>query len=63
MARTSPHSSLVNVRDKLLYAFKEKVDSYVVTGLWRGLFHGQKKYEEFDDDESDNESLEEDEEL
>ncbi|PKY29602.1 hypothetical protein RhiirB3_446291 [Rhizophagus irregularis] len=51
VARSGPHSNLLSVRNTLLNAFKEKISSKVIVGLWRSALKNAKGYfesEEFD---------------
>ena len=66
VARLSPHANLLSVRNTLLDAFKTKINTKVIVGLWRKALKNAKEYfesdediqlidEEFDDyDDSDN---------
>ena len=60
VARSGPHPNLLAIRNKLLYSFKEKVNSQVITGLWRKTIRIAKDYVNSDDnsflvnDEIDN---------
>ena len=44
VARSGPHPNLLAIRNKLLYFFKEKVNSQVITGLWRKTIRIAKDY-------------------
>jgi len=49
VARSGPHSNLLSVRNTLLNAFKEKVSSKVIVGLWRRALKNAKEYFESDE--------------
>ena len=49
MARSGPHSNLLAVRNTLLHAFKEKINSCIIVGLWRRALIRAKKYREADE--------------
>lgn len=50
VARSGPHSNLLDVRNKLLHAFKEKITSKVIVGFWKRALAKAKEYRESDDD-------------
>lgn len=50
VARSSPHPNLLSVRNALLNAFKEKISSKIIVGLWRRALKNAKEY--FESDES-----------
>ncbi|EXX70049.1 hypothetical protein H257_06683 [Rhizophagus irregularis DAOM 181602=DAOM 197198] len=49
VARSSPHPNLLSVRNTLLNAFKEKISSKVIVGLWRRAIKNTKEYFESDE--------------
>jgi len=59
VARSGPHPNLLSVRNTLLNAFKEKISSKVIVGLWRrALKNAKENFEsnekiQFTDDEFD----------
>ncbi|CAB4413551.1 unnamed protein product [Rhizophagus irregularis] len=50
VARSGSHPNLLSVRNTLLDAFKKKVTSQVIIGLWRRALKNAKKYLESDED-------------
>ncbi|GES77743.1 hypothetical protein H257_11777 [Rhizophagus clarus] len=50
VARSSPHPNLLSVRNTLLEAFKRKITSQVILGLWRRALKNAKEYFESDED-------------
>jgi len=66
VARSGPHKNLLEIRNKLLWAFKEKVNSKVIVGLWKRALNNAKDYRENDEhvylsnEETDDESFSED---
>ncbi|PKY48010.1 hypothetical protein RhiirA4_463452 [Rhizophagus irregularis] len=50
VARSGPHPNLLSVKNTLLNAFKEKISSKVIVGLWRRALKNAKEY--FESDES-----------
>ena len=50
VAHLSPHPNLLSVRNTLLNAFKEKISSKVIVGLWRRALKNAKEYFESDED-------------
>ena len=46
VARTGPHPNLLTIRNMLLHAFKEKVTSRVIVGLWKRSLNKAKEYKE-----------------
>jgi hypothetical protein len=61
VARTGPHPNLLAIRDMLLHAFRVKVTSRVIVGLWKRSLNKAKEYKELMEDmplaESDNEDF------
>ena len=63
VARTAPHPDLLSIRNKLLYAFKEKVSSKTILGLWRRALDVAKEYQNMNDyielaeSDSDNDEM------
>ncbi|GBC06068.1 hypothetical protein RclHR1_06600002 [Rhizophagus clarus] len=49
VARSGPHPNLLSVRNTLLNAFKEKISSKVIVGLWRRALKNAKEYFESDE--------------
>lgn len=49
VAKSAPHSNLLSIRNKLLYAFKEKVTSKTILRLWRRSLNIAKEYRDTDD--------------
>jgi transposase len=49
VARSAPHSNLLSVRNTLLEAFKKKITSQVILGLWKRALKNAKEYFESDD--------------
>jgi len=49
VARSGPHTNLLSVRNTLLNAFKEKISSKVIVGLWRRALKNAKEYFESDE--------------
>ena len=49
VARSGPHPNLLSVRNTLLNAFKEKISSKVIVGLWRRALKNTKEYFESDE--------------
>ncbi|RGB23862.1 hypothetical protein C1646_773893 [Rhizophagus diaphanus] len=62
VARTSPHSNLLAIRDKLLYTFKEKVTSKIIVRFWKRYLDKAKEYKNLYNDmllaESENKDSE-----
>ncbi|GBC24639.2 fatty-acid amide hydrolase 2-B-like [Rhizophagus irregularis DAOM 181602=DAOM 197198] len=50
VARSGSHPNLLSIRNTLLDAFKKKVTSQVIIGLWRRVLKNAKKYLESDED-------------
>ncbi|GES84188.1 hypothetical protein H257_11777 [Rhizophagus clarus] len=50
VARSSPHPNLLSVRNTLLEAFKRKITSQVILGLWRRALKNAKEYFKSDED-------------
>ena len=50
VARSGPHPNLLSVRNTLLDAFKKKITSQVIVGLWRRSLKHAKDYLESDED-------------
>jgi hypothetical protein len=50
VACSSPHSNLLSVRNTLLDAFKKKITSQVIIGLWKRALKHAKEYLEYDED-------------
>jgi len=50
VARLSPHANLLSVRNTLLDAFKTKINTKVIVGLWRKALKNAKEYFESDED-------------
>src|SRR5437763_9046250 len=48
VARSGPHTNLLSVRNTLLDAFKKKITSQVIIGLWRKALKHAKDYFESD---------------
>jgi len=46
VARSGPHSDLLSVRNKLLYAFTEKINSKIIIGFWKRALEKAKDYRE-----------------
>jgi len=49
VARSGLHPNLLSVRNTLLNAFKEKISSKVIVGLWRRALKNAKEYFESDE--------------
>ena len=49
VARSGPHTNILSVRNTLLNAFKEKISSKVIVGLWRRALKNAKEYFESDE--------------
>jgi transposase len=62
VARSGPHSNLLAIRDKLLYAFQEKVTVKVIIGFWERSLNKATEYHQSSDDvqliESDDDDFE-----
>jgi hypothetical protein len=50
LARTAPHANLLEIRNKLLDAFKEKVTSTTIVGLCKRSLTKAKEYRDMNDD-------------
>ena len=50
VARSGPHSNLLDIRNKLLHAFNEKITSKVIVGFWKRALAKAKEYRQSDDD-------------
>ncbi len=49
VARSDSYLNLLSVRNTLLNAFKEKISSKVIVGLWRRALKNTKEYFESDE--------------
>ncbi|GET50012.1 hypothetical protein H257_11777 [Rhizophagus irregularis DAOM 181602=DAOM 197198] len=49
VARSGPHPNLLSIRNTLLDAFKNKINSKVILGLWRKTLKNAKAYFEADE--------------
>jgi transposase len=47
-ANSGPHPNLLSIQNTLLNAFKEKINSKVIIGLWRRTLKYAKEYRETD---------------
>ena len=48
VARSGPHSNLLDIRNKLLHAFNEKITSKVIVGFWKRALAKAKEYQQSD---------------
>ena len=69
VAKSGPHLNLLDIRNKLLKAFKEKITSKVIVELWKRALTRAKEYKESDndvillDEKTDDDDLDDDDEF